>query len=337
MLCTLEWRITFHEAEIQALPAIGLDHSPLVLRLHFEHKKRKRYFKMEAFWIEHEEYHGVIHQIWNQTASQLATFSEKLKETSKELTKWSKEKYAHAPRRIKELTQTLTEITNQPIQHTSRKEAQSIIHQIDTLRKQEEQYWGLRSCIKWLQWGDKNTRFFHATTVQRRHRNNITMLQVEDNRWYRDPVALRNHIQSFYSNLYKTEGPRNYQPVLNQCHSPVDENINTDLMANLTLEEVRAVVFQLGALKAPGPDGFNRLFYQNSWEILKTNLLQLVQNFFNIGILDPLLNQTYISLIPKVKNPKTIGQFRPISLCNFSYKIISKLLANRLKKSGCQR
>lgn len=128
MLCTLEWRITFHEVEIQALPAIGSDHSPLFLRLHSEHKKRKRDLKMEAFWIEHEEYHGVIHQISNQTASQLATFSKKLKENSKELTKWSKEKYAHAPRQIKELTQTLTEIINQPIQHTSRKEAQSIIH-----------------------------------------------------------------------------------------------------------------------------------------------------------------------------------------------------------------
>lgn len=57
-----------------------------------------------------------------------------------------------------------------------------------------------------------------------------------------------------------------------------------------------------------------------------------MQNFFNTGILDPLLNQTYISLIPKVKNPETIAQFKPISLCNFSYKIISKLLANILKK-----
>jgi len=103
-------------------------------------------------------------------------------------------------------------------------------------------------------------------------------------------------------------------------------------VANPTLEEVHAAVFQLGALKAPGPDGFNGLFYQKSWEMLKPDLFQLVQNFFNTGTLDPLINQTHISLIPKVKNPETIGQFRPISLCNFSYKIISKILANRLKK-----
>jgi len=98
------------------------------------------------------------------------------------------------------------------------------------------------------------------------------------------------------------------------------------------MEEVHAAVFQLGALKAPSPYGFNGIFYQQSWDILKFDLFQLVQNFFHTGTLDPHLNQTHISLIPKVKNPEIISQFRPISLCNFSYKIISKILANRLKK-----
>lgn len=72
------------------------------------------------------------------------------------------------------------------------------------------------------------------------------------------------------------------------------------------MEEVREAVFQMGALKAPGPDGFNGLFYQNAWDIIQTDLFQLVQNFFSTGILDPHLNQTYITLIPKVKNPEII-------------------------------
>lgn len=57
-----------------------------------------------------------------------------------------------------------------------------------------------------------------------------------------------------------------------------------------------------------------------------------MQEFFETSVLDHRLNQTHIVLIPKVKNPETISQYRPISLCNFSYKVISKLLANRLKK-----
>jgi len=65
---------------------------------------------------------------------------------------------------------------------------------------------------------------------------------------------------------------------------------------------------------------------------LKHEVFQLVRLFFETGTLDPFLNQTYITLIPKVKNPESINQFRPISLCNFSYKIIAKVLANRLKR-----
>jgi len=60
-------------------------------------------------------------------------------------------------------------------------------------------------------------------------------------------------------------------------------------------------------------------------------VFNLVRNFFESGKFDPLLNKTHISLIPKVKNPESICQFRPISLCNFSYKIISKVLSNKLK------
>lgn len=143
---------------------------------------------------------------------------------------------------------------------------------------------------------------------------------------------LQKHIQSFYENLYRIEGPRHYQSILNQCPSPITENINEDLVAVPLLEEIHSAVFQLGAFKAPGPDGFNGIFYQQSWKIIKTDLLQLVQKFFQTSVLDPRLNQTHIVLIPKIKSPENISQYRPISLCNFSYKVISKILANRLKK-----
>jgi len=108
--------------------------------------------------------------------------------------------------------------------------------------------------------------------------------------------------------------------------------MNDDLLKPTTLEEVKEAVFQLGALKAPGSDGLNGQFYQHAWEDIKVDLFQLVQEFFLTGILDPLLNKTYITLIPKIKNSESVSQYRPISLCNFSYKIISKVMANRLKK-----
>lgn len=98
-------------------------------------------------------------------------------------------------------------------------------------------------------------------------------------------------------------------------------------------DEVKEVVFQLGAMKAPGPDGMNGQFYQHHWEDLQQDVFNMVKNFFETSILDPTLNKTHISLIPKVQNPERLDQFRPISLCNFAYKMISKVMTNRLKPS----
>lgn len=99
----------------------------------------------------------------------------------------------------------------------------------------------------------------------------------------------------------------------------------------VTREEIKQAAFQLRATKAPGPDGLNGLFYQTYWDILQDDIFTSVQDFFNLGVLPPAFNRTLISLILKVPHPKRLDQYRPIGLCNFIYKIISEVLANRLK------
>ena len=84
--------------------------------------------------------------------------------------------------------------------------------------------------------------------------------------------------------------------------------------------------------KAPGPDGMNALFYQKIWYVVGKDVVTAVLDFLNDGILLPALNHTNIVLIRKVKNPEKMSDSRPISLCNVFYKIISKVLANKLKQ-----
>ena len=73
------------------------------------------------------------------------------------------------------------------------------------------------------------------------------------------------------------------------------------------------------------------IFYQKYWDLVGIYVINCVLNGLNVGILPSGLNETYICLIPKVKNSQKIIEFRPISLCNVLYKIIAKVLANRLK------
>ena len=75
----------------------------------------------------------------------------------------------------------------------------------------------------------------------------------------------------------------------------------------------------------------NALFHQKFWHIVGTDITNAVLDFLNTGVMLPELNYTHIVLIPKVKSPEKMSDFKPISLCNVIYKIISKMLANRLK------
>ena len=89
---------------------------------------------------------------------------------------------------------------------------------------------------------------------------------------------------------------------------------------------------QMAPLKALGLDGMPSLFYQHFWPVLNIDVTQAVLSWLNLRTLPSLINHTFITLIPKNNSPKYVHEFRPISLCNFLYKIFFKVLANRLKK-----
>jgi hypothetical protein len=83
--------------------------------------------------------------------------------------------------------------------------------------------------------------------------------------------------------------------------------------------------------KSPGPDGFPAHFFQRNWDICGDDLTRIVLRVINGNEIPTKINGTFIVLIPKVQNPVSLNQFRPISLCNVIYKIISKALANQMK------
>ncbi|KAF7830391.1 ribonuclease H [Senna tora] len=82
---------------------------------------------------------------------------------------------------------------------------------------------------------------------------------------------------------------------------------------------------------APGPYGYNVRFYRKFWDIVKLDVQAMLNSFFQSANMDPILNKSYITLIPKVTGPQNFKDFRPISLANVSYKLASKVLCNRLK------
>jgi Reverse transcriptase (RNA-dependent DNA polymerase) len=96
------------------------------------------------------------------------------------------------------------------------------------------------------------------------------------------------------------------------------------------LEELKEVVFESNASGAPGLDGFSFAFYQHFWSIVQDDLMLRLQHFYNNSLNTTKLNHAMVCLLPKETDASIIQKFRPISLMDCSYKIISKVLTNRL-------
>nr|XP_033510896.1 uncharacterized protein LOC117275700 [Nicotiana tomentosiformis] len=105
---------------------------------------------------------------------------------------------------------------------------------------------------------------------------------------------------------------------------------NADLTANPSMEELKDVVFSLSPSSAPGPDGLSGRFYHSCWDIIKDDLLLMISDFFEGNQIPKAITHTCLILIPKVDNPHAFNELRPISLSNFSCKIISSLVNQRL-------
>lgn len=107
--------------------------------------------------------------------------------------------------------------------------------------------------------------------------------------------------------------------------------MNVSLAATYTREEMETTLKQMAPLKSPGLNGFNPSFYQTYWHIVRDEVTSVVLNFLNNGCFENSINFTYIALISKIKNLVLALDFRPRSLCNVIYKVVSKVFANRLK------
>jgi hypothetical protein len=141
----------------------------------------------------------------------------------------------------------------------------------------------------------------------------------------------KNEIFEFYSSLYTSQGFRPMEELLDLVPVRVTEEMNGDFDKMYTAEEVRVALFQMAPSKAPGVDGFTARFFQRHWSLLQNDIVSAVLDFLNGGELPLGMNDTSITLIPKVRHPQRILQYRPISLCSVLYKIASKCIANRAR------
>lgn len=113
--------------------------------------------------------------------------------------------------------------------------------------------------------------------------------------------------------------------------SKISHHFAGELEFEFLEQEIKEALLSINPGKSPGPDGFNGFYIRNLWDTLKDDIIDFHKVFHENSSLPKGINSSFLALIPKLSNPRTVQDFLPISLINCTLKILLKLLATRLK------
>lgn len=193
----------------------------------------------------------------------------------------------------------------------------------------------LRSKAQWAIEGERNTRYFLQLEKQRQQGNNIKEIVNSEGDIIRDTDGILEEEYKYYEKLYtKTEIDNERQKkYLSIMKEKVDEESRVFCDEQLDIEEIRDAVIDMNRNKSPGTDGLTTEFYQTFWGKLEPVLFKVYLQIFEQGIMSRSMRKGMITLIYKQKGERnSLQNYRPISLLNVDYKILTRVFANRLKK-----
>ena len=197
----------------------------------------------------------------------------------------------------------------------------------------EEGFLKQKSRVQWLKLGDQNTRFFHKAVKARNARSAIKAIISGNGCRIAEPEAIKEEAVGFFKNVLCVDGPSFDQEYVDNIGGITWSTQHLDILkGEITHEEIKKAMFSIDDNKAPGPDGFSSLFFKAAWSIIGSEVVEAVTSFFKSGRLLREINCTVLALVPKVPNPETMNDYRPISCCNTVYKCISKIIAARIKQ-----
>jgi hypothetical protein len=189
---------------------------------------------------------------------------------------------------------------------------------------------GGKDAARWIKVGEDNTKKFHAMTTQTNRRYTISMIKAEDGRLVNDRAEMVGLLWSSYRETMGHSEGINMQFNLSYLVTRVQglEEISQPFLQ----EEIELVLKQMPPDKSPGPDGFTGLFLKKCWPIIKQYFLKLINDFHEGTLQLQNINESYITLVPKVQSPESVNDYMSISLTNVCLKFLTKLVANRFQQ-----
>ncbi|VFQ79646.1 unnamed protein product [Cuscuta campestris] len=227
----------------------------------------------------------------------------KLQATQKFLSSWSKSTYGNFFNNVKQAEEACT--------------------------KAEEEYEGNPNNNTRSSWGEAKAHLIQSCRARWR-RQHIHSIRTSQGTQVTTEKEILEAGADYFQDLYSPQPTHNMEHILHHISHTIQAIQNEKLCLLPNPEEIKNAVWDLDSNSCAGPDGFNVTFFRESWDIINEDVTSAVQEFF-LGIIPPKAMRTSnIILIPKKEAPASFNDYRPISLTNFSFKIITRILASRL-------
>lgn len=326
----------FPHASVNHFPHIGSDHSPILLNTS-TYPNVPKPFRFENMWLDDNTCFDTVQKGWNKSVSCSSQFKlhSRIKNVKQFLKDWNLNHFGNCYKKIKDIQIQIEKVQLLENFYTNNSLDLALQVELDMWLQRIETFWKQKAKDKWLMDGDSNTRYFHLTTIINARHNRIISIKNMNNLVFYDRNSIGNCFVNFYKTLFTSSYASSSLPYPDNLDNLFSLTIENQDISNLTSiptpMTMKKTLFSFADNKSPGPDGLPPTFYKNFWNTNKFAVIEATQNFFRTGHILKALNSSFIALIRKSKNASRVDHYRPISLCNLTYKIISKILADRIK------